>query len=147
MNDYEGDASRIKDIARNTIMTNNPDAALRMLVERGGEVKVKKIEAKDNPLGYGGINTWVKTKEGIVAEIQINSPAMIYAKMSHAKAKAALGHLYEKIAKQTNTQCCHAHVLYEEWRTLPLDSPRREAVEKESRQYFANITSKEHLWA
>jgi len=80
MNDYDGDATKIKDLARNTIIVSpeKMDAVAAELAKRGANVKV--INGTTDPLGYSGVNSTIKTQAGIFGEVQVNTPAMIYAR-------------------------------------------------------------------
>jgi hypothetical protein len=51
---------------------------------------VKIADAATDPCGYSGIIVSVKTDSGLSAEIQINSPKMIYAKEPPEKSAAIL---------------------------------------------------------
>ncbi|MCK5871066.1 MAG: hypothetical protein KAG45_10650, partial [Methyloprofundus sp.] len=87
VNDYEGDPSKIKDLARNTIITSDKDldSVVAQLREKGANVKI--IDGKSDPLGYSGVNTTVKTNKGLTGEIQVNTPEMIYAKEPESMAR------------------------------------------------------------
>jgi len=135
-----GDAGNVKDIARNTIVVarSQHDKAAALL-QRGG-AKVKSIDPATDDLGYSGANAVVKTKAGIPAEIQINSPEMIYAKESPATARAILGDdTYNQIAARTGVPGGRGHQLYEEWRSLPAGDPRRDVIATESRAYYQHV--------
>jgi hypothetical protein len=55
-NDYDGDPSKIKDLARNTIVVRSDrvNAVADELAARGASVK--RIDASSNPMGYSGVN-------------------------------------------------------------------------------------------
>ena len=137
LNDYKGDASKVKDIARNTIVVDQDhcDEAVALLREQGAKVKI--IDAVEDPMGYSGANAVVKTKAGIFAEIQVNSPEMIYAKEPPAVARTILGEeQYNQIAAKVGVPGGRGHVLYEEVRSLDVNDPRREELAAESREYY-----------
>ncbi|WP_018267364.1 hypothetical protein [Methylosinus sp. LW4] len=138
--DYQGDASRIRDIARNTIVVEeeNFDAAVALLKEKGAKCKI--IAAGSDALGYSGANTVLKTEAGIMAEIQVNTPQMIYAKETPEVAKLILGEeKYAEIAKAANLEGGRGHALYEAYRDLPAGDPRAAEIEAESRAYYDAI--------
>jgi hypothetical protein len=138
--DYRGDASRVKDIARNTIVVDSTqyDKAVALLKEQGA--KVKTYDAASHPMGYSGTNAVIKTKAGIPAEIQVNTPDMIYAKESPANAKAILGEeKYAELAAKTGMRGGRGHELYEEHRSLPDGDPRAANLAMESRAYYDHI--------
>jgi hypothetical protein len=135
--DYGGDASRVSDLARNTIIVPKEKMAdvVAELEARG--IKVNVVDPETNPFGYGGANSKVNTAAGIKGEIQVNTPEMIFAKESPANARAQLGdELYEKIANETGGPGGKGHELYEQARSLPPDSPERAQLEQQSREYY-----------
>ncbi|MGB2517948.1 hypothetical protein AYI75_13945 [Shewanella algae] len=130
MNHYGGDVSRIKDLARNTIIVSpdKMDLVVAELAQRGAKVKV--INGATDPLGYSGVNSTIKTQAGIFGEIQVNTPAMIYAKESEPMARTLLGDdLYSSIATKSGIPGGQGHKLYEQWRVLPSSDPGRSALE------------------
>ena len=67
---------------------------------------------------------------------------MIYAKESESMARIFLGdNLYDDIAEKVKIVGGKGHKYYEEWRSLPSDSPMRETIAKESREYYNLIRS------
>ncbi|MCW8901489.1 MAG: hemagglutinin repeat-containing protein [Gammaproteobacteria bacterium] len=139
--DYKGDSSKIKDLARNTIVTDNTDDAVKLLMEKGGDVKT--ISADSNPLGYSGYNVTYTTRAGIKGETQVNTPAMIYAKESEVNARKILGNdVYDDIAAKTGIPGGKGHELYEQWRVLDPKSPKAKAIAGESKDYYNSIRSK-----
>jgi hypothetical protein len=140
LNDYEGDASRINDLARNTIVVEQSQygKAVALLEEQAS--KIKTIDAATDPMGYSGTNAVIKTQAGISAEIQVNTPEMIYAKESPAVAKAILGESkYAELAGETGVPGGRGHELYEAWRSLPEGDPRAASLASESRAYYDGI--------
>ncbi|MEP6873620.1 MAG: DUF6861 domain-containing protein [Burkholderiales bacterium] len=140
LNDYEGDASRINDLARNTVVVEQSQygKAVALLEEQAS--KIKTIDAATDPMGYSGANAVIKTQAGISAEIQVNTPEMIYAKESPSVAKAILGESkYAELAGQTGVPGGRGHELYEAYRSLPAGDAGRTALEAESRAYYDGI--------
>lgn len=136
-NDYAGDATLIKDLARNTIIVEPAqiDLAAAQLISRGANVKI--INGTDNRLGYSGINATVKTQAGVFAEIQVNSPAMIYAKESEPIARALLGDsVYNSIAARSGVPGGLGHDFYEKWRVLDSNSSAAASIAEQSRAYY-----------
>jgi len=67
-------------------------------------------------LGYSGGNSTIKTEAGIFAEIQVSSPALIYAKESEPLARALLSDsVYNSIAARSGVPGGVAHDFYEKW--------------------------------
>jgi len=124
--DYGGDATRIKDLARNTIVVPEDKiaAVASELKDRGANIKA--VDGKTDPLGYSGINSTMKTDNGMTAEIQVNSPAMIYAKESEKNAKIILGDdLYNTTARKAGVPGGEGHKYYEDWRSLEDSNPTK----------------------
>lgn len=137
VNDYGGDATRIKDLARNTIIVSpdNMDSVVAELAKRGANVKV--INGASDPLGYSGVNSTIKTQAGIFGEVQVNTPAMIYAKESETMARALLGSdLYGSIAAKSGTVGGQGHKFYEQWRVLSPSSSQAQSIAEHSRNYY-----------
>jgi hypothetical protein len=142
-NDYRGDPSKIKDLARNTIVVPRGEerAALDTLMRENPNIRpehVKVVDAESNPLGYSGINVSVPTQSGLPGEIQINSPEMIYAKEHPNNSKAILGDsAFSELASRPDLPPGgEGHAMYEEWRTLPEDSQHAQEVASRSREYY-----------
>ena len=137
--EYDGDAARIKDLVRNTIVVEQAEYDKAVALVKQKAAKVKTIRDGDDPLGYTGTNAVVQTKAGISAEIQVNTPEMIFAKEKPEIAKKILGEeRYNQIASRS-AEGGKGHVLYEEYRTLPPHDPKRKAIEEQSRKYYDSI--------
>ncbi|TDM05470.1 MAG: hypothetical protein C4K60_11875 [Ideonella sp. MAG2] len=140
VNDYDGNASRINDLARNTIIAGEADIPRIVDDLAAAGAKVKVINAADDALGYSGINASIKTKAGIHAEIQVNTPAMIFAKESPEIAGRLLGATrYAEIAKQADVPGGLGHKLYEQHRVLDKGSDVARAIASQSRQYYDSV--------
>jgi uncharacterized Zn-binding protein involved in type VI secretion len=140
--DYDGDATQIKDLARNTIIVEDQSQygkAVNLLRQHGA--KIKTHEADTNPMGYSGTNSTIKTEAGIYGEIQVNTPEMIYAKELPPVAKSILGEeKYAELASKPGMPPAgRGHQLYEEWRSLPEGDPRRDSLQVESRAYHDQV--------
>jgi len=141
--DYGGDPTKIKDLARNTIIVRpeNIEAVTKDLASKGA--KVKAISPTIDDLGYSGVNSTIQTRAGIPAEIQVNSPEMIFAKEPEPLARALLGDgQYDAIASKSPVPGGLGHKYYEEWRVLEDKStPAAEAIQQASRSYYDAIRS------
>jgi hypothetical protein len=139
-NDYGGDPTQIKDLARNTIVVRSDkiDSVANELAARGA--KVKRIEPASNAMGYSGVNATLPTKSGLTGEIQVNSPEMIYAKEPEPIARSIIGNAdYDAIAAKTGVPGGQGHALYEEYRQLPSDSAEAGKLAQESRAYYDSV--------
>ena len=75
-----------------------------------------------------------------MAEIQVNSPEMIYAKESEDLAHGILGNdTYDKIKRMVAVPGGRGHFLYKIGRALPTGSDQLQQVEAESRSYYESI--------
>lgn len=136
-NDYGGDATKIKDLARNTIIVDDDKilSVTQELRDLGANVKV--LDGSVNPMGYSGVNSSLMTRAGIVGEIQVNSPAMIYAKEPEALARVLLGNdTYDNIATASGLPGGLGHAYYEQWRVLDADTPAAQAIAEQSKNYY-----------
>ncbi len=138
--DYSKDASQIKDVVRNTIITDegNINTVVSTLKEKGAKIKI--VDGAVDPLGYSGINANLTTEAGLVTEIQVNSPGMIYGKEKEPIARMLLGDdAYNELAAQIKLPGGKGHEYYEQWRSLTDDSPLKFEIEKESKEYYNAI--------
>lgn len=131
--DYGGDASRIKDLARNTVVLdtahlpgdpdNDKEKEIEELLrsnfgdpENPEGLKYKIVKSSVDPMGYSGINITV-TAAGMSAEVQMNSPPMIWAKDTHAKE--ILGEeMFKAISDAVGEDAGQGHGFYEKWQLL-----------------------------
>lgn len=98
-------------------------------------------------MGYTGNLVKVWYADGVKAEIQVNTPQMIYAK--DPRAKSILGNkLYSSIKQSSGLPCGLGHQYYEEYRTLEaIQSPtaaqlrRMSELKKLSQGYYKKIGS------
>jgi uncharacterized Zn-binding protein involved in type VI secretion len=139
--DYEGDPSQIKDIVRNTIVVPEDQIPVvtSKLQDAGASAKI--IDADSNPMGYSGVNTTMKTSNGLMGEIQVNSPEMIYAKGPPEMARSILGEDgFNDMQQKTGLPSGTGHDLYEQWRVLPdKTSAQAQALSQQSRDYYNAI--------
>lgn len=145
VSDYGGDVARLKDVARNTIVIPRAkiDETIARLNKHAKPMKV--IDPSTDAMGYSGANASVPTSSGMIAEIQVNTPEMIFAKEAEKDARAILGDaVYDQIATRSPVPGGRGHKLYEEYRAMnPLD-PRRAELVRESKAYYDAIRSIEN---
>lgn len=141
--DYNGDVSKVKDIIRNTFITDsNSEDLLKEIAKTFNIDRIKHQSADTDPLGYSGTLLNVRLKNDTFAEIQINSAQMIYGK--DVSPRTIIGdRLYRKIQKETGLSAGWGHIYYEEWRSLdrlnPKDQKRIKELEKLSRDYYNKL--------
>lgn len=140
-NKYNGDYSRVSDIARNTIIVSPDDTSkvFKELQKNPNYFSGKFIDPKTDPLGYSGYNTKYRASNGHIAEIQINTPEMIYAKEPAESAIKQLGDkLYNQLNKQYNGIGGKGHLYYDEWAKARASQNISQAnkIEKTSSSYY-----------
>ena len=94
----------LKDAVRTTIIANskNIDPIINDLVKQKSFMRLKK---QNTTMGYVGNIVNLLTNNGLVAEIQVNTPYMIYAKESPKVAKQILGEsMWNKIKQETKLE-------------------------------------------
>jgi hypothetical protein len=145
-NDEEkGDLSQIKDSVRNTIVHEDKETINKIIGDLEKDpsfMRVKVQDAETNSLGYSGNIVNVRGSNGVIAEIQVNTPKMIYAKEKPENAIRTIGkEKYDQIAKKFGIAGGKGHTLYEEYRKLDpfKDSKRMREIEKESKAYYKNF--------
>lgn len=132
--------SELKDAVRNTIVAprHSIDAIIKDLQSSDIFMRYKPQHTE---LGYVGNIINVRTSQGIIAEIQVNTPAMIYAKEPPVVAKSIIGvDVWEKIHRQTNVAGGLGHKYYEEWRVMSIEEQQSERGQKllrKSLEYYA----------
>ena len=146
-NKYNGDSSRVSDIARNTIIVNPEDApkVFRELQKNPNYFSGKFVDPKTDPLGYSGYNTKYRASNGHIAEIQINTPEMIYAKEPAESAIKQLGNkLYNQLNKQYNGTGGKGHLYYDKWAKALGDGDFKLAqnIQKNSTNYYRPFISR-----
>lgn len=143
-----GDTSAITDISRNTIVVpkNNISKATSELFSHEQAIKPKTTTHTKDTLGYSGGKVNIKTPNGHIAEVQINTPEMIFAKEPISVSKKILG---DKVFNQLKANFDakgikggKGHVFYEQFRNLPrLEQAlgRNHPIAKESIDYYAKF--------
>lgn len=143
-NDIE-ELNLTKDLVRTTIIVPDSDEA-DIVIERILEEfrqqpnfgRIKPQRAENDPLGYNGNIVNVIGSNGLMAEIQVNTESMIYAKEKDAEQIIG-SEAFERIKNETGLEAGKGHIYYEEWRVLPLDSPKRAEIEKDSKEYYSHF--------
>lgn len=138
---YKGDISRVSDIARNTIIVDKPSIAkvFKELESGKNYFGGKFVDPTKDPLGYSGYNTKFMASNGHIAEIQINTPEMIYAKEPANSAIGQLGDkVYNELNKRYNGIGGKGHLYYDDWTKARASQNISEAnsIEKRSSEYY-----------
>lgn len=142
VNDYNGDIFEVKDIIRNTFIAEEKEiqSIIDSINKEFDVVKYKQHLKDVEPLGYSGNLFQVRLQSGAMAEVQVNTPQMIYAKES--KARELLGDkLYNEIKMKSGLESGLGHKYYEEFRSLTSihDAARKAELIKLSKAYYNKI--------
>lgn len=144
--EYNGSTNRLTDLARNTIVSDtydDVDKVVDMLKQKADIVDYKHVKPDVDALGYSGRLIKVRTPNGTVAEIQVNTPDMIFAKESEESARNILGDsVYDGLTKRynsANVKGGQGHVLYEKWRVLDETTQQAKDLAEKSKKYYKNF--------
>lgn len=132
----------LKDTVRTTIIAPN-DKIGEIITELKSLGNFVRYKAQNTELGYTGNIINIETSQGLVAEIQVNTAKMIYAKEIESVAKAVIGErLWNEINRQTGINGGEGYVFYEKWRVIA-DKSSKKAIEikKKSIAYYKNFTN------
>lgn len=132
---------KLKDIVRTTIIADKEKIKDVLNDLSSSDIFLKlKVQLPEDYMGYTGNIVNIKTVNGLVGEIQVNTASMIYAKEMPDNAKKILGEkLWAEIESTYKVEGGLGHKLYEEIRVLDvLDDYKKyaELVEK-SRKYYS----------
>ena len=133
--------AQLKDTVRTTIIASSDaiPSIIRDLQSQPGFLRWKQQLPKDF-LGYSGNIINFTASNGVVAEIQVNTARMIYAKENPKGAKAILGEaLWNQIYRETGLPGGLGHRYYEKIRVLPEGDPVRMRLEKVMERYYSHF--------
>ena len=136
--------SDIKDAVRNTIIVDKDkiDEVVMNLEQLDNFIRHKEQKAEKFN-GYSGNIINLSMPNNTVAEIQVNTAKMIYAKETEANAKRILGEeLWNKIRTETNIQGGLGHRYYEEIRLLNEVTERQKKIKRLkslSKEYYSHF--------
>ena len=132
----------LKDTVRTTIIAPN-DKIGEIITELKSLGNFVRYKAQNTELGYTGNIINIETSQGLVAEIQVNTAKMIYAKEIESVAKAVIGErLWNEINRKTGINGGEGHVFYEKWRVIA-DKSSKKAIEIKNKSiaYYKNFTN------
>ena len=133
--------SDLKDAVRTTIIVGRDkiEGVIGELERHCNSFK-HKAQTPDRFIGYSGHIVNLKTKNGLTAEIQVNTARMIYAKEPPEIARALIGsELWYKIHKETGLPGGLGHKLYEAYRVLDPSDEKAIELAKESMEYYKHF--------
>lgn len=130
---------KLKDAVRTTIISERTriQDIIHDLSENKSTIRVKPQKTE---LGYTGHIVNMRMANGMIAEIQVNTPKMIYAKEPPEVAKVLLGqNLWNAIKKETGLTGGLGHKYYERYRLLDKDSEEARKILKLSVKYYSHF--------
>ena len=131
----------IKDAVRTTIIVpkSQIDQVLNELSENDSFVRLKR-QKPESFMGYSGNIVNIQTSNGLIAEIQVNTDRMIYAKEKPEDAKRILGEKrWKNIQNQTGMKGGLGHKYYEEWRVLDKADKKAQKIVEKSIEYYSHF--------
>lgn len=142
------DAREIKDAVRTTIIVDADKVEgvrsyFKQIKSSGGNVQRIKVQAGSVFLGYTGTIVNINGANGLTAEIQVNTPKMIYAKEPPEDAKRIIGEaLWRKIRRETGLPGGLGHKYYEQYRSLTYEQQQSELgreIARKSEEYYSHF--------
>ncbi len=142
--------SDLKDTARTTIIVDrgriegiidelSKEPSVKLFQRDTGKSAVKRQTA-DRYMGYTGTIVNLKMPNGLLAEVQVNTPKMIYAKEPREIAEQLIGkEKWLEIRRETGLEGGLGHKLYEEARVLKKGDPRRTILKRKSEEYYKHF--------
>lgn len=131
----------IKDAVMTTIIVpkSQIDQVLNELSENDSFVRLKR-QKPESFMGYSGNIVNIQTSNGLIAEIQVNTDRMIYAKEKPEDAKRILGEKrWKEIQEQTGMEGGLGHKYYEEWRVLDKADKKAQKIAEKSIEYYSHF--------
>lgn len=131
----------IKDAVRTTIIVpkSKIEHVLQELSEYSGFVRLKR-QRPESFMGYSGNIINIRTSNDLIAEIQVNTDRMIYAKEMPKDAKKILGEeRWNEIREQTGMEGGLGHKYYEEWRRMDRASNEAQKIAQNSMEYYSHF--------
>jgi len=146
MREYSGDADQLKDLARNSIIVDTPEAKTKVveLMRKRSDFLNEKPQKPEDYYGYEGVLYRILSPNGLVSETQVVSPKMTYGKNTPEFSKAVLGQeTFEKIKKETGVEPGLGHKILEDIRVLDeTDSnyaQKKALLAKKSLDYYSKL--------
>ncbi len=142
-----GELGQLKDSVRNTVVVPYKDLE-KVVADLKTDSRFTRVKLQDGPeyYGYKGVITNVQTKNGTIAEMQVNSPGMIYAKVPKEEALRVMSEdTYNNISKVSGLEGGRGHYYYEEIRVInpatasPEQILKRDRLITESNKYYSKF--------
>lgn len=134
---------QLKDVVRTTIIVppSEVEACCKELQNTPGFMRYK-AQTGDKFYGYSGNIINIEMSNGVVAEIQVNTPSMIFAKESEEAARDILGDkVWEQIHRLSGMPGGLGHKYYDKIRKLDLvkDKKKIEELAAKSEEYYSHF--------
>jgi hypothetical protein len=145
--ELNGNIGLIKDSARTTVIVEAERIDEVVSVMRTdprftrGAGRIK-LQTPDKFMGYKGVLANIETSSGLICEIQVLSPEMIFAKMPKKDAISLIGEKrWNFIKKKTGLEGGMGHKFYEQYRVLDKtrDAKKMQNIWTQSEEYYKNF--------
>lgn len=149
INEKEGDVLQMHDLARTSAVANTPEARAS-LVEKLSKQDLHAPPLHQTPdifAGYEGYLFKVKTPTGLVSEVQVISPEMMYGKAPLSESLRILGkEKVDEIRRRTGAEPELGHKIYEEIKSMtpaekisPEGKRKLEQLRQQSIDYYSKL--------
>lgn len=131
--------AKLKDAVRTTIVVDK-DNIQSIISEFRGNKDFLRWKPQNTELGYTGNIINMRGDNGVIAEIQVNTPKMIYAKEPPQIAKSIIGvTAWNAIKKETGLEGGLGHKYYERYRIIDKESEEAQRLIRLSVAYYSHF--------
>lgn len=131
--------AKLKDAVRTTIVVDK-DNIQSIISEFRGNKDFLRWKPQKTELGYTGNIINMMGDNGVIAEIQVNTPKMIYAKEPPQIAKSIIGvTAWNAIKKETGLEGGLGHKYYERYRIIDKESEEAQRLIRLSVAYYSRF--------
>lgn len=131
--------AKLKDAVRTTIVVDK-DNIQSIISEFRGNKDFLRWKPQKTELGYTGNIINMRGDNGVIAEIQVNTPKMIYAKEPPQIAKSIVGvTAWNAIKKETGLEGGLGHKYYERYRIIDKESEEAQRLIRLSVAYYSHF--------
>jgi len=131
--------AKLKDVVRTTIVASR-DNIQSIIRELSGNKDFLRWKPQNTELGYTGNIINIRGYNGVIEEIQVNTPKMIYAKEPPKIAKSIIGETaWNAIKKETGLEGGLGHKYYERYRIIDKESEEVQRLIKLSVAYYSHF--------
>lgn len=131
--------AKLKDVVRTTIVASR-DNIQSIIRELSGNKDFLRWKPQNTELGYTGNIINMRGYNGVIEEIQVNTPKMIYAKEPPKIAKSIIGETaWNTIKKETGLEGGLGHKYYERYRIIDKESEEAQRLISLSVAYYSHF--------